>query len=114
MPLKRSRAQQLSYVQTLLRRRDVAIEKLVTSLAVLLVGSGLTPKQLQMTTQLTFARFAASLSRLQNGRYNYSRVAVITGLARSRVRRLLTTNIAGGIVLARSSGPLEKIITAWL
>lgn len=55
----------------------------------LLVPSGVTPKHFAELAKHAFVNAAAELSRFRNGKLNRSRVAVITGLNRAEVKRLL-------------------------
>ena len=82
---------------------------LLTELAELLLGHGITPTRLRGFMERAFAQAAARSSRLKNGKISYSRVAARTGLRRSVVRELL-----------RDEGPnwhpsnaLEKAVLGW-
>jgi hypothetical protein len=62
---------------------------LLRQLAAIAMRLSLTPKQISRSLKFECVREAARHSTLINGRVNHSRVAVITGLSRAEVRRLL-------------------------
>jgi hypothetical protein len=72
------------------KQRDALIQRLLVELARLLLPGGVTPNYLNLLIKRSFVQAAAANSRFRNGRINYSRVAVLTGLTRSEVRRVLT------------------------
>jgi hypothetical protein len=51
------------------------------------------------------------MSRLRNGRVNYSRVAAQTGLSRADVKRLLESDVIDAFRAARA--PTERVVTGW-
>lgn len=92
-------------------RGQLILQDLLTELATILVPRGVTPVKFNEMARQAFAHAAADMSRLRNGRVNQSRVAVLTGLRRAEVRKLLTcappaSNVAGQSLV-------ELVIQGW-
>ena len=87
------------------------LQELLTELAHVLLPRGMTPKRFANLARSAFVQAAADISRLQNGRVNYSRVAAQTGLTRADVKRSLNLNApeAG----KRGQTALEKVMQGW-
>lgn len=93
-------------------RGDTALQKLLESLADVLLPRGMTPKRFGELARFAFLRAAVERSRRRNGRVNHSRVAAQTGLSRAEVKRLLLQNEAlydDGLAQA----PVEKVLKGW-
>lgn len=92
---------------------EAAMAPLLSQLASLTIRFGSTPLDVADILKLECVRQAAQRATLRNGRVNHSRVAVITGLTRAEVKRL----IAGG------AGPRDepsetrhrawRLVTGW-
>jgi hypothetical protein len=95
-------------------RRDAHLQELLCALALLLVPSGVTPKHFAELAKYAFVDAAGRLSRFRNGRLNRSRIAVITGLNRAEVKRLLAqgrvTNSSG---ISRGSRA-ARVVSGWM
>ena len=102
----------LAAVDEVLVRRDNAAADLIAALAVLLVPSGLTPKRLSDLAKRAFVEVAASAARLRNGKINHSKAAVLTGLARFEVKRLLRT--VERHERATLAAPVDRVMIGWL
>jgi Family of unknown function (DUF6502) len=87
------------------------LQHLLTELARVLLPRGMTPKRFAYLARSAFVQAAADISRLQNGRVNYSRVAAQTGLTRADVRHLLKYNVSDAGL--RGQTALEKVIQGW-
>jgi len=87
------------------------LQHLLTELAHVLLPRGMTPKRFAYLARSAFVKAAVDISRLQNGRVNYSRVAAQTGLTRAEVRRLLKYNACDAA--ERGQTALEKVILGW-
>src|SRR5215469_12388119 len=85
------------------------LQQLLTELAFVLLPRGMTPKGFGELARLAFVRAATEMSRLRNGRVNYTRVAAQTGLSRADVKRLLGSSEG----LRFSRAPTERVINAW-
>jgi len=97
-----------------LLRRDVGMTGLLAELAVVLLQVGLTPKHFAELAKLAFVEAAGTLSQFRNGKINRSRVAVMTGLSRSEVKRILSGKslIARQIPAQQSRG--ERVLAGWM
>lgn len=109
-----SRKRLLASVDKVLLKRDVAAADLLRALAILLVPAGLTPRRFGELAKRAFVEFAASAARLRNGKINHSKVAVLTGLSRTEVKRLLATEEIERADRTASSAPIDKVIIGWL
>jgi hypothetical protein len=87
------------------------LRELLAELAFALIPHGMTPKTFDELARHAFVSVAADLSRLHNGRVNYSRVAAQTGLSRADVRRLLAHDAQDSPRLDRA--PVERVINGW-
>jgi hypothetical protein len=87
-----------------------SLPELLEGLAGCLLKAGITPKQFTDLATRAFVDAASDTSRMRNGRVNHSRVAVLTGLNRRDIRRI----VAG--VRATSAGQqprTQRVINAW-
>jgi hypothetical protein len=84
---------------------------LLKQLAVLAIRFGTTPTELAGILKLECVRHAAQSATLRNGRVNYSRIAVVTGLTRVEVRRLMAT--AAVPVGATPRHRAWRLVSAW-
>lgn len=88
-----------------------ALQELITQLAFVLLPRGMTPKRFGELARSAFVHAAADMSRLRNGRVNYSRVAAQTGLSRADVGRLLKRNALEFDLRGQSA--VERVINGW-
>ncbi len=77
----------------------------------MLLPRGMTPRRFGELARFAFVRVATEMSRLRNGRVNYSRVAAQTGLCRADVKRLLKSDILDVRGVARA--PVERVVNGW-
>jgi hypothetical protein len=97
-----------------LLRRDIGIKELLTELAVVLLQAGVTPKHFGELAKQAFVEAAGTLSQFRNGKINRSRVAVMTGLSRSEVKRLLSGQISMKAPISAQQSRGERVISGWM
>lgn len=88
------------------------LQSLLSELALVLLPRGMTPRRFSELARYAFVRAAADISRLRNGRVNYSRVAAQTGLTRADVKRLLHRN-AREASKGGGNTAVERVINGW-
>lgn len=93
------------------KRGAAVLQELLTELAFVLLPRGMTPRRFGELARFAFVRAATEMSRLRNGRVNYSRVAAQTGLCRADVKRLLKSNVLEVHTIARA--PVERVVNGW-
>jgi hypothetical protein len=93
-------------------RDTSSLQELLRELAFILVSRGLSLKGFSELSRSAFVQAAAGLSRLQNGRVNYSRVAATTGLSRADVKRLLENRRTGALVVNQQTA-VERVLNGW-
>src|SRR6266404_9594092 len=89
------------------------LKGLLLELASILLQRGVTPAQFNELAEQAFVEAAAKLSTFGNGRVNQSRVAVLTGLRRAEVRRVLIQTSASTQPNARQRSPVDTVIAGW-
>lgn len=98
-----------------LRRLDLrgtpVLQDLLAELALALLPRGMTPRRFGELARFAFVRAATEMSRLRNGRVNYSRVAAQTGLSRADVKRLLKNDVFDSHRIAQA--PMERVVNGW-
>jgi Family of unknown function (DUF6502) len=92
-------------------RSGAALRELLTELAFVLLPRGMTPKRFSELTRSAFVEAAAGISKLRNGRVNYSRVAAQTGLTRADVKRVLKSDVFDSV--RHDHTALERVIDGW-
>jgi hypothetical protein len=97
-----------------LLRRDVGVTGLLTELAVVLLHVGLTPKHFAELAKQAFVEAAGTISQFRNGKINRSRVAVMTGLSRSEVKRLLAGKSPMATLVSAQQSRGERVIAGWM
>jgi Family of unknown function (DUF6502) len=97
-----------------LLRRDIGVTRLLAELAVVLLQVGFTPKHFAELAKHAFVEAAGTISQFRNGKINRSRVAVMTGLSRAEVKRLLSSKLpmASQVPAQQSRG--ERVIAGWI
>lgn len=94
-------------------QRDAQLRRLLSELAVILLPFGITPMHFSELAKRAFVEAAGQSSKFRNGKLNHSRIAVITGLNRSEVKRVLgdgQTRKSTGSRMART----ERVVSGWL
>jgi hypothetical protein len=90
----------------------VALTRLLEPLLELLFDAGVTVQELNKTARVTAVRIATSRVVKESGRQSKSRVAIMTGLPRSEVTRILNSQD-----LVRKDGldqhPARRVLAAW-
>jgi hypothetical protein len=86
------------------------LQRLLAELAFALLPRGMTPRRFAELARFAFVRAATEMSRLRNGRVNYSRVAAQTGLSRADVKRLLKSDAFDHQV---THAPMERVVNGW-
>lgn len=97
-----------------LLRRDIGVKVLLAELAVVLLQVGLTPKHFAELAKHAFVEAAGTISRFRNGKINRSRVAVMTGLSRAEVTRLLSGKMAIATQVSAQQSRGERVIAGWM
>lgn len=92
---------------------ELAMTPLLKQLAALAIRFGTTPAELSDILKLECVRHAAQGAKLRNGRVNYSRIAVVTGLTRVEVRRLLTNANANIPAATAPKHRAWRLVSAW-
>lgn len=92
-------------------RGTAVLQELLVELAFVLLPRGMTPRRFGELTRFAFVRAATEMSRLRNGRVNYSRVAAQTGLSRADVKRLLKSDVFDVHRVAHA--PTERVVNGW-
>ena len=91
------------------------VKELLAALAGVLLQSGVTPKHFAELAKQAFVGAAATFSRFRNGGVNRSRVAVITGLSRAEVRRILIEQTSSRRpTTATKQSRAERVVSGWL
>lgn len=93
-------------------RGQLLLQDFLRELAIALVPRGVTARQFSKLATFAFADAAATFSQLRNGRVNQSRVAVLTGLRRAEVRKLLGSGISASLGTANQS-TIETVLAGW-
>jgi hypothetical protein len=88
-----------------------SLSEFLLELAGPLLQAGITPKRFGDIAAQVFVRAACRASVLRNGRVNQSRVAVLTGLSRTQVRRLLGKP---GPSTRRTRSRTMRVVDGWL
>jgi hypothetical protein len=77
------------------------------------VPSGVTPKHFAELAKYAFVNAAGRISRFRNGRLNQSRIAVITGLNRAEVKRLIAQGrVRNSPGMSRGSRA-ARVVSGW-
>ena len=89
-----------------------ALKRVVDPLIDVMFDTGITVREFSRMIRDTAVRSAAERVAKENGRSSYSRVAIITGLARAEVARILETT--GSSFGARTEQhPVRRVLAAW-
>jgi hypothetical protein len=86
------------------------LQRLLHELAVPLLGAGVTPRHFADIAASAFVKAACKASTLRNGRVNQSRVAVLTGLTRAEVRRVLSGST---VASSRKQPRTMRVLEGW-
>lgn len=92
---------------------ELAIAPILKELASIAVKFGITPKDLHDNLKRESVHAAARHAMLRNGRINHSHIAVITGLSRGEVRRLMDLGAGSDAVASGSRHRAWRLISAW-
>lgn len=92
-------------------RGTAVLQELLVELAFVLLPRGMTPRRFGELARFAFVRAAREMSRLRNGRVNYSRIAAQTGLSRADVKRLLESEVFDFHRAAHA--PVERVLNGW-
>lgn len=95
-------------------RQDTDVQRFLFALAQLLVPAGITPKHFSELAKHAFVHAASDISRFRNGKINHSRVAVLTGLSRVEVKRLLIHGKSGGPRRITQQSRAERVVRGWM
>jgi len=97
--------------EALILRGTAVLQEFLAELAFALLPRGMTPRGFGELARFAFVRAATEMSRLRNGRVNYSRVAAQTGLSRADVKRLLKTDSFDSRRIPNA--PTERVVNGW-
>jgi len=97
-----------------LLRRDIGVTQLLAELAVVLLQAGVTPKHFAELAKRAFVEAAGTISQFGNGKINRSRVAVMTGLSRAEVKRLLSSKMPVTTPVPAQQSRGERVIAGWM
>jgi hypothetical protein len=87
------------------------MSRMLRELALPLLQAGITPKRIAEIAANAFVEAACGASTMRNGRVNQSRVAVLTGLSRAEVRRLMRCKPAPSAV---QQSRTARVIDGWM
>jgi hypothetical protein len=88
-----------------------ALRNAFADLALFLVDQGITAAEVQLAVTDAFIQAAVTRARMKNGRVNQSGVAIMTGLSRGEVRKLLTSDRADDRKQATHGA--QKVLEGW-
>ena len=94
--------------------RDLVVRELLAALAGVLLQSGITPTLFAELAKQAFVSAATTISKFRNGTINRSRVAVITGLSRAEVRRLLMEQPSSKLLTPIKQSRAERVVSGWM
>jgi hypothetical protein len=95
-------------------QQDAQLQRLLSELAVILLPFGITPMHFSELAKRAFVEAAGRSSRFRNGKLNQSRIAVITGLNRSEVKRVLDGGPKRALVIGSRLARTERVVSGWL
>jgi len=97
--------------EALIPRGTAILQQFLTEVAFALLPRGMTPRRFGELARFAFVRAATEMSRLRNGRVNYSTVAAQTGVSRAHGKRLLKTDAFDSQRIAHA--PMERVVNGW-
>src|ERR1700685_3386609 len=89
-----------------------ALRRVVDPLVDLMIDTGITVQEFSRLVRDRAVRSAAARVARESGRNSNSRVAIITGLARAEVARILETN-EPSFGLRGGQHPARRVLAAW-
>jgi hypothetical protein len=89
-----------------------ALKRVVDPLIDLMFDTGITVREFSRVIRHTAVKSAAIRVERENGRSSHSRVAIITGLARAEVARIIETSEAS-LAARAEQHPVRKVLAAW-
>jgi Family of unknown function (DUF6502) len=107
------RSPQESRSSDLLKETTIfALERVVDPLVYLMFDAGITVREFCRLMRERAVRSAVARVKRENGRSSNSRVAIITGLARAEVARILNVeDVSSGTLPGRH--PVRRVLAAW-
>lgn len=87
---------------------------LLKQVATLAIRFGISPRDISAAIKSECVHEAARFATLGNGRVNYSRVAVVTGLSRSAAKALLAPGTDDALTASPSTQRAWRLISAWM
>jgi len=88
-----------------------ALRDAFSGLALFLVDQGITAAEVQLAVTEAFIKAAVARARKKNGRVNQSGVAIMTGLSRGEVRKLLANDRAE--TTNQATHGAQKVLEGW-
>ena len=93
---------------------DLALAALLDVLASILIPLEITPARLGQIARASFVKASVRQARMRSsGRPHLAKIAAITGLSRSEVKRLVSSNYSIGQQEPESSPRALRVLTAW-
>ena len=93
---------------------EVALGTLLDALASLLIALDVTPARLGQIARASFVKASALESRKRSsGRPHLARIAALTGLSRTEVKRIVAANYAFGTLEPDHSPRALRVLSAW-
>lgn len=93
---------------------DLALAALLDVLASILIPLEITPARLSQIARASFVKASVRQARMRSsGRPHLAKIAAITGLSRSEVKRLVSSNYSIGQQEPESSPRALRVLTAW-
>ena len=90
-----------------------ALQRLLEPLVGLMLDTGITVQELNQVARERFVRVASKRVLDETGRESKSRVAIMTGLPRSEVTRILKDNQVSGRRRKRELHPSRRVLAGW-
>ena len=88
-----------------------ALQNAFADLALFLMDQGITAAEVQLAVTNAFIQAAVTRARMKNGRVNQSGVAIMTGLSRTDVRKLLASDRANSKQHATHGA--QRVLEGW-
>ena len=93
---------------------ELALAALLDVLASILIPLEITPARLGQIARASFVKASAGQARMRSsGRPHLAKIAAITGLSRSEVKRLVSSNYSFGQQEPESSPRALRVLNAW-
>lgn len=92
---------------------DGDLAKLFDALAPVLIPLDVTPSRLAQVARVSFVKAGAKQAQLRSGRPHLARIAALTGLSRSEVKRLLASGYKSDAFKPENLPRALRVLNAW-